>query len=114
MSGRKNVLPSYKFWDGASMAASLTGADTDITGIDNVVIYLTYTGTPTGTFDIQTSPDKGATWFSLTLSGSPAAAGSGDSIEISLNQLGDNRIRAVYTRSSGTGTINGWITGKAV
>lgn len=114
MSGRKNVLPSFKFWDAADLSqATLTTSSLDITGIDNVRIFMSTTGTAVGNFDVQTSPD-GNTWFSLGLSPTPVASGSADSIEIYLNQLPEFRIRLTWTKTSGTGTVTGWLTGKAI
>jgi len=123
MSGRKNVLSIYKIIDAGDMSqSSITSAVTNITYLDNVCIELVFTGSPVGTFSVQGSLDHqqdalgniitAGNWVSLTLSPAPVASGSADQIVIDLNQLSFPYIRVVYTKTSGTGTLNGWIGAK--
>jgi hypothetical protein len=75
-------------------------------------IQLVWTGTPTGTFDIQVSLDhrqdaygnvtNPGTWSSLTISPSPSSpAGSASNTYIDINQLSAPYVRVVYTKGSG-------------
>lgn len=98
--------------------ASLTSEVTCIAFLDNIGIQLNFTGAPVGAFDIQVSidydKDKGipGTWLSLPLTPAPSAAGAPGSIYLDLNQLSAPFIRVVYTKTSGTGTLNSFISGK--
>ena len=119
MAGKS--LPPYQIINAQSMTGTnvITSSITDIRNIDNVALELVWTGTPTGTFSVQCSIDynpqlQAGTWTALTLSPSPAASGSASSALIDLNQLGSPYIRVQYTNASSTGTLNGWIAGKAV
>ena len=113
MSGRKNNLVTYVSLAAGDMSLSLTSAATDIRWLDNLVMYLTFTGTPTGTFKVQVSPDN-ITFVDLALVPVPTAAGAAGSHRIGLNQLPDPYIRAAYTAASGTGTLTVKIAGKMI
>ena len=119
---RKNNILKFQTITAASMGAGVTSAVTNIEYMDNIGIQLGFTGTPTGTFAVQVSADyaqdqfgnvsNAGNWVALTLSPSPAASGSGDNIYIDLNQLSAPWVRVVYTRTSGTGTLNAFLTSK--
>ncbi len=124
MSGRKNTLDVYQNIKAGDMSGNITSPATNIQFLDNVGLQLNFTGSPTGTFAVQVSADHiqdsqgniqvAGNWVSLSLSPSPAATGSGNQIYIDLNQLSAPYVRVVYTFSSGTGTLNSFIVGKAV
>lgn len=112
MSTGKRTLSPYLVISAGTMGGDLTQATyTDIQNMDNVSVQLVWTGTPTGTFYVDGSLDK-ATWTALSLSPSAAAAGAASSILIDLNQLSFPYIRVRYVRTSGTGTLNAYISGK--
>lgn len=111
MSGRKNNLVVYTSLDAGDMTGNLTSAVTDIRWLDNIVLYLSWTGTPTGTFQVEVSPE-GSTWYNLLLVPAPAASGSASTARISLNQLPDAYIRVSYTATSSTGALTVKIAGK--
>jgi hypothetical protein len=110
---RKNALLPVHLLSGQSMGASVTGPWTDIGWLDNLVFNIAFTGTPTGTFAVQASPDQTLVQ-QIELSGTPTASGAADDIRIEMNQVPDKFIRLVYTRTSGTGTLSCWISGKEV
>lgn len=106
------------------MGANVTSAVTNIQFLDNIGVQFNFTGTPTGTFSVEISADyeqdtngnvtNAGNWVSLVLSPIPAAAGAADSIYIDITQISAPWVRAKYTRTSGTGTLNGFITAKQV
>ena len=106
------------------MSGNITSDPTNIQFLDNVSMQLNFTGTPTGTFTVQGSLDYQQTspfakaaignWIDITLPTTPAAAGSANQILIDMNQLSFPWIRVKYTASSGSGTLNAYISAKAV
>jgi hypothetical protein len=113
MSGRKNNLATFVSLSAGDMSADVTSASTDVRWMDNLVMYLTFTGTPAGTFKVQVSPDN-LTWVDLTLVPVPTAAGAAGSHRIGLNQLPDPYVRAAYVRTSGSGSLTVKIAGKMI
>lgn len=108
----------YKFIDATSLGATFTTDPVDISYLNNVALHLVCTtsaGSPNGTFDVQGAakidPDTGD-WVSVTLPSTPTLSGSAANFLINLALIAFPYIRVVYTRSSGTGTANGWIFGK--
>lgn len=117
----KNALAPIRFINAQTMAADVTSNPINIQYLDNISIQLNFTGTPTGTFDLQGSLDYSpgpfantGNWISVTLPVAPVAAGAASQILLDLNQLSFPWVKIVYTRSSGTGTLNGYISGKAI
>lgn len=111
---------------GDMSAATVTSGVADIRIFDNVGMQINFTGTPTGTFAVQGSVDyladafnpavvkNAGNWTALTLSPSPVASGAASTILLDLNQLSFPYIRVVYTKTSGTGTLNVYVSGKSV
>lgn len=111
-------------------AASMTGTSTlispvvQINYLDNIGVQFHFTGTPTGTFQIQVSADHAQDaqgnvtaaghWVPITLSPAPVAAGAADDIYIDLNQLSAPWLRVQYVNSAGTGSLDGFATAKSV
>ena len=104
-------------------AASITSAVTQIQFLDNVGYQFVFTGSPVGEISIQISIDyaqdsqgvvsNAGTWTPLTLSPTASVASAGN-IYVDLNQLSAPWIRAVYTKTSGTGILNAYVCAKAV
>lgn len=102
----------------------LTSHTLHILNLDNIYLQFDFTGTPNGTFDVQVSGNHvedsngnvlvPGSWVSLTLSPSPAATGSANTIGIDLNQLGAPWVRVVYTNTSSTGVLNVSASGKGL
>lgn len=126
MSGRKNNLRKFKNISSGDMsAASITSLVTNIQWLDNVGIQLNWTGTsPVGTVSVEVSADyeqddqgnvtNAGNWVAITLSPTPSVSGNSGSIYLDLNQLSAPWIRTKYTKVSGIGTLNSFITGKQV
>lgn len=124
MSSRPFLKPK-KVVDAQSMGASVTSDVTIIQEIPYVSYTIIWTGSPTGTFSVEVSNDYSAggingtpanagTWVALTLSAGVSAAGSGDSAFVDIHGVAAYAIRLVYTRASGTGTLNATVAGKVL
>lgn len=117
----KNALTPYHVINAVSMGATITGAAVNIQYLDNISIQLIFTGSPVGTVSLEGSlsyaqSSTGAvinagTWTPLGVTYAISAAGD---LLIDLNEMSFPWIRIKYTRSSGSGTLDGYISGKAI
>lgn len=117
-------LKKYQIFTAAvqSGTATITSNVVEIQYLDNVFLQLNSSGTPNGTFDVQVSSDHvediegnvivAGNWISLVLSPSPVLIGAPLNIGIDLNQLGASYLRVQYTNTSGSGIVNGFVSGK--
>jgi hypothetical protein len=113
--------------------STLTSAVTCIQHLDNLGMQFNWTGSPVGTFQVQVSADyaqdetgnvtNAGQWTAIPLNylltGTMTTATTiptsvGSPVYLDLNQLSAPWIRAVYTNASSTGTLNAFITGKAL
>lgn len=113
----KTVLTPAKFMAAQSMGASFVAMCPTVQQADVVGLQLNYTGSPQGTIEIQGSVD-GVNFTALYLtvngvSGSSIAIPANTSpIVIDLYGSSIPNLRVVYTRTSGTGSVDGFITYK--
>jgi len=125
MSSTKRNLKKFQSLTSGNMAsASLTSAVTNIELLDNVGVQINFTGSPVGTFEIQVSADydrdaqgnviTAGNWIPISFPTTPAATGSSGQIYLDMTQLSAPWIRTVYTRTSGTGSLNVFITAKMI
>lgn len=124
MSSTKRVLEKKQLIIAGDMSASITSPVFICRFLDNVGIQLDWTGTPSGSFVVQTSTDHEednqgnvqvpGTWITIPLSSNISAAGSPDDAKIAINQIDGSYLRLVYTRSGGTGSLNMFINGKEI
>lgn len=117
MSGRKVLLDPVPYLTGQAMASSFQGPWFKPELVDRLRIFLAWTGTPAGTFDVQSSSggaDIGGPGIvaSIPLSAVITPAGSPDSASIDLREIPDKWIRIAYTATGGSGTLTASILGK--
>lgn len=77
----------------------------DISRMDDIGLEVTWTGTPTGTFEVDVS-DSGVNFYALTFNpvlNQPAGSASG--YFVNLTQLAAKYILLKYTNASGSGTL---------
>ncbi len=92
---------------GGAMASTNTiySQIVDISRMDNAGLEVTWTGTPTGTFQIMVS-NSGINFYALTFSPVLAQpAGSGGGYAVNLNQLPFKYLMLQYANASGSGTL---------
>jgi len=110
---RKTILKKYKIFDSASLGGDLTSPVTSVEYLDSVCIQLQWTtANAVGTFAVEVSVD-GEYWTALT-GIAPLVAGANDHALINITLLPSPFIRVTYDRTSGTGTVNGYISAKMV
>lgn len=125
MSGRKNVILPFHLVSATSMAADITSIPTNGTFQDNVGIQVKWVSSDgVGVISIQGSINAvvnqagtlvSGDWYDLTFNPvlTQPNSNSGGYL-INLNQVPYNFIRVKYTRTSGTGTFDAWITEKEI
>lgn len=135
MSRAKN-LPVYQNIVAGDMSqASITSSVTAIQYLDDVGIQLNFSGSPVGNFQVQISADYAqdlssppnvtntGNWIPLVVTywtGTTFATATdiptslGSPIYFDLALLSSPYIRVVYTKTSGTGTLNAFVTAKMV
>lgn len=115
--------------------ASLTSTVTNIQYLDDIGYQFNWTGSPVGNFQLQVSADyaqdgmsppnvtNAGNWVPLTFTywdGSMFVTGTsipttvGSPIYIDLALLSAPWIRAVYTKVSGSGTLDAFVTAKQI
>ncbi len=128
MSTRTRLAPASVITNGDMSAASITSAATILSSMTCASYSLSWTGsTPVGTASVQVSNDyaingnivlNAGTWTTiyLNVNGTPATTiaitGNTGNGFIDIEKTAAYAIRLVYTKGSGTGTLNAIITGK--
>lgn len=95
---------NFKEFDTVDMAATAQSKSMKVVNKRVVSFGLVWTGTPTGTLDLEVSNDD-TNWFALSMTLATQPAGSAASTGASADIGGWAYARVSYTRSSGTGTL---------
>ena len=120
----KNALVPVLVLSQQSLAGSFTGPVTTITFLDNISLQLIWSGAPVGSFTLESCLDykegglgqpplNPGTWQTLPIA-AKAAGGAPGSELYDLTQISPCFIRVRYTSVGGAGTVDQWISGKAI
>jgi hypothetical protein len=110
---RKNVLKSYKMLDAADISANASSPETSVINTDKASIHVVWSGSsPVGTLVVQAKNGEFDSWYTLDFGSAISISGSSGEHSIVLNETPFERIKLVYTATSGTGTLNAVITMK--
>lgn len=120
MSGTKsNLLPSKILSAADLSAATVTSPVSAVNLQDNLLYQAIITGSPVGTLDVQFSSDynpkttNAGTWISLGSTYQATVNGAGNGM-IEINQAPAHYVRVLYTKTSGTGNMDLYVSGKQV
>lgn len=104
-------LFNYKIVTDQAMSGNISSSEVDLSKCDGYSIYAKWTGAPVGTLKLTVSVD-GINY--VDLSGSETeVSGAGDAMwEVATAYY--DKVKAVYTRTSGTGTLNVQCNGKGL
>lgn len=122
MSSRPQLSPEQIITDG-DMSDDIVSEVTIIQKISLVSYSFSWSGSsPVGVITIEVSNDfslngdgsvrNEGTWSALDIDPAGAVSGSSGTGFVNISDISAYAIRAVYTSTSGTGTIQGYITGK--
>lgn len=113
----KNVLTPYRIVNAVSAGATATSGVTSIRFLDNVGVSLQWSAgsTPIGVYTVEASID-GAIWKTLADDAATTAnvSGASGSYQLKFSNCPFDQIRIVYTRTSGSGTLDAYIMGKSL
>lgn len=110
----KDVIVPLHILKAGSMSGNLTSDTINVQYLDNIGIQVSWTGSPTGTFQVRGTVD-GVNFIALTFDPVlEAATGSADSFLINLNQFPFKSYQVGYVAGSGTGTLDVWATEKGI
>ena len=111
----KRIVPGYKMWDSTSLGATNTSNSTNVQNLDKASIFVEWTGSsPSGTITVEVRNSSSGTWYALDFGSAITVSGASGTHSIILNELLFVDMRLVYTRTSGSGTINATIASKTV
>ena len=114
--GFKKVLEPFQFFTNASMSGTntITSPVINIKNLDNMAIQWSWTGNPTGILNALGSVN-GITYVPFSFN-DPLPVPSGSALDwlTFMNGMGLHFLQLQYVNSSGTGTLNAWISGKDV
>lgn len=121
MSSRPLFTP-YAVIQNGDMSGNLVSKVTIVKMLSQISYDFVWTGTPTGTFNVQVSnsytqnPDgttnNPGSWDNLPLSAPTAATGSAGNGFVDIFGTGSYAMRVVYTAASGSGTLTVTINAK--
>lgn len=97
---------------GGDMSGNITSPAMSIKMYDNISVQCTFTGSPTGTFAVEVSNDN-SNWTALA-SPPAAAAGSGATTRGVYTSVPDQWMRVKFVFSSGSGSLNVFVSGKGL
>lgn len=119
-----NILFPKQIFTNASMGADATSLVVPVAYQDNIGFQLDWTGAPVGDFEFQISIDHlqdaqgvvthEGNWITVPVTPTITAAGVADQAFVDLNQMSATYVRVVYSRTSGTGTLNGFAVAKGI
>lgn len=119
--GSKKVIKSFQMISAASMAATVTSSIVNTEFLDNIGLYIKWASSDAvGVITVESSINYDAglatgDWFSLTFNPPLAQPASNNgSYGINLNELPYPWLKVVYTRTSGSGTLNAYLSAKEV
>lgn len=113
MSGTKNAN-NFKVIEAGDMSSNIIGDKTTVKHLDNIGVHLIFTGVPVGTFNIQGSNDTAdvKSWVPLDFGTPITAAGAADGHLATIPLFPFMFIRTIYTATSGTGSLDVFISTK--
>ena len=99
----KTLSFKEKYIDAESVGSNIVGDSIAMKGWDVVSMQDVWTGTPTGIIDMEVS-NNNEDWTKVNINGDNPS-GSADSSVLEL-ETGARYVRAVYTATSGSGTLS--------
>lgn len=112
---RKSVVPSYKMIDSGNLASNITSSIVSVKNLDKASIHVEWSGAaPVGTLSVEARNGEADNWYALDFGSAISVSGNSGEHQIVFNELPFTDIRLQYSFTSGTGSIDAFITAKVV
>jgi hypothetical protein len=106
MSSTKRVIMPFKAVDAGDMAGNITGKESNTASLDFACYFVSWTGTsPVGVLKFEALELEDGTWTQIDFGSTIAISGNTGSHQVVFNSMPFAKIRPVYTRTSGIGTL---------
>lgn len=110
--GSKSILPAASVMQSTHLPVSVSGTNTyysqniGVKNLDSIGLQMRWTGTPTGTFTVEHSPDA-VYWDTVPVSPSiTQPAGSSGNWTVVISGEPYPYLRVKYVNASGSGTVD--------
>lgn len=110
MGAGKKVLTPYHVVSAGDLSASFNSAATNLQYVDRVSYDMNWTGSAVGTIYVQ-GTTNGTNWANLDIN-AVVLNNATDLAVADIQTTGLVQVRLAYTRTSGTGTINAYVSYK--
>lgn len=111
---KKHISLENTLWvSGLSLASTANSEAFDIDALGYIVIFLKWTGTPTGTIAIECTTD-GTNYGDIVVDPVITLSGAAGQHFVHIRWSPFKKVRLAYTRTSGTGSLDAYITGKSL
>lgn len=112
---RKNVIKSFKtIEDGDMSDATITSPETDVMHLDNIGAIISWAGTsPVGVITVEVKSGD-SEWSELDFGSVIAVTGNSGTHNLNINQVPFEKIRFIYTKTSGVGALQATISAKMI
>ena len=112
---RKNIVPSFKMLDAASLGGNLTSAVVNVQNMDLASIHLKWTGTaPVGVITVEARNGSADPYYTLDFGSAINISGASGDHQIVLSSMPFTDIRLQYFFTSGSGSLTATITAKQI
>lgn len=112
MSQTRRFIQPYQVIASGDMSGAIASPSVDISNVDDISIVYEWAGTsPVGTLFVQVK-NGDSPWSVLDISPPAAISGNSGNNNIQITNVSFKELRLTYTRTSGTGTLNAYLTGK--
>lgn len=112
--GRKNIVKSFKMFDAVELSSSQTSAATNVINLDTASIHLVWSAgsSPVGDITVEARNGEDDSWYELDFGSTISISGASGDHQLMLNEMPFTDIRIVYTRTSGSATLDAVLTMK--
>jgi hypothetical protein len=99
--------------NGDLSALTITSSIVNVINLDTASIHVYWNGTsPVGVITVEARNGESNSWYNLDFGSTISVSGNSGNHQIVFTEMPFTDIRLVYTRSSGSGTLNAIITMK--
>lgn len=106
MSSAKRIIMPFKAVDAGDMSGNITGKESNTASLDFAGYFISWTGTsPVGELKFEAQELENGTWTQVDMGSTISISGNSGSHQVVFNTMPFAKLRPVYARTSGTGTL---------